>query len=335
MQLNMNEWTATPQHLRRLAQTGVLSSAALERALRITGVVPDGVQWRRFISNLLLLMGSLMLAAGVIFFFAYNWADMGRFQKFGLVQVALLIAVMTASYVGLGRMAGKAPLLLASFLIGAFLALFGQVYQTGADAYELFLGWAALIAGWVLIGRFSFLWLLLLALLETGYILYWVQVLEPAWLTRRYLFLFESLFGMNLVALALWELLASRGVEWLEGRWAPRLIGSTAYISLTIPMLILIFGDSFGRQDLFPGFVQLLYVVFVALTGWFYQRAKQDLFLIAAAMLSVITVITVYCSKQIGNNYSGFLLLALMVVGMASGGAVWLKRLSRTEEGAP
>jgi uncharacterized membrane protein len=332
MQPNMNELTATPEHLRRLAQTGVLSSAALERALQIAGVIPDGGQWRKFISTLLLLLGSLMLAAGVIFFFAYNWADMDRFQKFGLVQVALLGVVMTTSYAGLDRMAAKASLLLASFLVGAFLALFGQVYQTGADAYELFLGWAALIAGWVLIGRFSFLWLLLLALLETGYVLFWVQVLEPAWLTRRYLFLFESLFGVNLVALALWELLASRGVEWLEGRWAPRLIGSAACIFLTVPMIVVIFADSHGRQDLFPGFVQLLYVLFVVLTSWYYQRAKQDLFLIAAVMLSVITVITVFFAKKIGSNYGGFLLLALMVVGMASGGAIWLKRLSRSEE---
>ncbi len=332
MQLKMNEWTASPEHLRRLAQTGVLPSAALERALQIAGVVPDGARWRSFVSTLLLLMGSLMLAAGVIFFFAYNWADMGRFQKFGLVQVALLGAVMTASYVGLDSMAAKASLLLASFLVGAFLALFGQVYQTGADAYELFLGWAALIVGWVLIGRFSFLWLLLLALLETGYILYWVQVLEPEWLTRRYLFLFESLFGMNLVALALWELFASHGVEWLSGRWAPRLIGSAACTFLTIPMIIVIFADSYGRQDLFPGFVQLLYVLFVALTGWFYQRAKQDLFLIAAAMLSVITVLTVYFAKKIGSHYGGYLLLALVVVGMASGGAVWLRKLSRSGE---
>jgi len=334
MELKMNEWTATPEHLRRLAQNGVLTSAALERALRVTGVVPGVVEWRRFLSNLLLLMGSLMLAAGVIFFFAYNWADMGRFQKFGLVQVALLLAVMTASYVGLDRMAAKASLLLASFLVGAFLALFGQTYQTGADAYELFLGWAALIAGWVLIGRFSFLWMVLLALLETGYILYWIQALEPTWLTKKYLFLFESLFAMNLVALVLWELLASRGVAWLEDRWAPRLIGSAAFTALTIPMVIVIFGDSYGRQDLFPGALQLLYVLVVALTGWFYQRAKQDLFLIAAAMLSVITVVTVYFAKQIGNNYGGFLLLALVVIGMASGGAVWLKRLSRTGEEA-
>jgi len=53
------------------------------------------------------------------------------------------------------------------------------------------------------------------------------------------------------------------------------------------------------------------------------------------SQLSSIPVIAVFFAKQIGSNYGGFLLLALMVVGMASGGAVWLKRLSRSEEGAP
>jgi uncharacterized membrane protein len=232
-------------------------------------------------------------------------------------------------------MASKAALLLASFLVGAFLALFGQIYQTGADAYELFLGWAALIAGWVLISRFSFLWVLLLVLLETGYILYWVQVLEPLWSSKRYLFLCEILFAINLAALVLWELLASRGVEWLSGRWAPRLIGSAAYTILTIPMIIVIFTSPYNRPDWFPGFVQLLYVLFVTGTGWFYQRAKQDLFLIAVAMVSVITVVTAYFARKIGSSYGGYLLLALVVVGMASGAAMWLRKLSRSEQERP
>jgi uncharacterized membrane protein len=335
MEPGMHEEMATPENVRRLAQAGCLSPAALERALRITGVVPHGVQWRQFISTLLLLMGSLFLAAGVIFFFAYNWAGMGRFQKLGLVQIALLASVMTASYLGLDRMASKAALMLASFMVGAFLALFGQIYQTGADAYELFLGWAALIAGWVLISRFSFLWVLLLALLETGCMLYWAQVLDPAWLTRHYLLLFESLFGMNVVALALWELISSRGVTWLQGRWEPRLIGSAACTVLTIPMIIIIFAGSSNKPDLFPGFLQLLYIAFVAFTGWFYQRAKQDLFLIAVAMVSFITIITAYFAKKIGSHYGGYLLLALVVVGMASGAARWLRKLSRTEQERP
>ena len=39
-------------------------------------------------------------------------------------------------------MAGKAVLTLLSLLVGALLALTGQIYQTGADTYELFAWWA-------------------------------------------------------------------------------------------------------------------------------------------------------------------------------------------------
>ena len=63
-------------------------------------------------------------------------------------------------------MPGKAVLLLLGLLTGALLALTGQVYQTGADTYELFGWWAVLILPWVLVGRFSPLWLVWLALLN-------------------------------------------------------------------------------------------------------------------------------------------------------------------------
>ena len=44
---------------------------------------------------------------------------------------------------------------LLSLLTGALLALSGQVYQTGADTFELFAWWAVLILPWVLVSRFS------------------------------------------------------------------------------------------------------------------------------------------------------------------------------------
>jgi hypothetical protein len=100
-------------------------------------------------------------------------------------------------------------------------------------------------------------------------------------------------------------------------------------------MVIIVLSDSNRSTDLFRGFLPLLYVLTIAAMGWSYQRAKQDLFLIAAAMLSVITVITVFFARKIGSNYSGFLLLALVVVGMASGAAMWLRKLARAGEEAP
>ncbi|MBC8290414.1 MAG: DUF2157 domain-containing protein, partial [Planctomycetes bacterium] len=46
---------------------------------------------------------------------------------------------------------------------GVFLAVFGQVYQTGADEWLLFAGWAGLILPWTALSRFEALWILWLA----------------------------------------------------------------------------------------------------------------------------------------------------------------------------
>ena len=49
---------------------------------------------------------------------------------------------------GLDAVAGRISLFATAFLSGILLAVFGQVYQTGADPYGLFLAWALLILPW-------------------------------------------------------------------------------------------------------------------------------------------------------------------------------------------
>lgn len=73
---------------------------------------------------------------------------------------------------GLERAAGKAALLAASLLVGALLALAGQIYQTGADTWELFAVWALMVFPWVAASRFSALWLFWLGLLNVASSLY-------------------------------------------------------------------------------------------------------------------------------------------------------------------
>ena len=91
--------------------------------------------------------------------------------KFALVEIVLACCLIGAWKVGLDRIGGQVLLLGASMLVGVFLAVFGQVYQTGADAYQLFVAWAALIFAWVLLGRFGALWIMWLALLNIGLML--------------------------------------------------------------------------------------------------------------------------------------------------------------------
>ena len=147
-------------------EAGRIAPGAERRALRAAGMIPARAEWRGFLAQLALWLGTVALAAAVIFFFAFNWDDLGRFAKFGLLEAAIVAGLLALWWTGLDGTAGKALLTLLSLLVGALLALTGQVYQTGADTYELFAWWAVLILPWVVVGRFSPLWLLWLGLVN-------------------------------------------------------------------------------------------------------------------------------------------------------------------------
>jgi uncharacterized membrane protein len=60
------------------AGQGRIAGAGLRRALEVAAVLPGAGDWRRFLDQLLAFVGATMLAASVVFFFAYNWHELGR-----------------------------------------------------------------------------------------------------------------------------------------------------------------------------------------------------------------------------------------------------------------
>src|SRR5690349_6679190 len=80
--------------------------------LREADILPTAADWRVFLSQLTLWLGTSALASAVIFFFAFNWDDLGRFAKFGLVEGAILLALIGLWWAGLDRPVGKALLML-------------------------------------------------------------------------------------------------------------------------------------------------------------------------------------------------------------------------------
>jgi uncharacterized membrane protein len=318
------------ESLQTLAEEGYLSQPALERALTLSGFISTRGAWQEFINRMLLLLGSAFILAGVIFFFAYNWDKLGRFLKFGLIEGAIFCAAILAWYLGLDNLSGKVALLAAAVLVGPLLAVYGQTYQTGADAYGLFLGWAILIAGWVFLSNFPPLWFLFLILLNTSLILYWSQVLapRPEWKIAS-LFLLLSL--LNGIALAAWEWFSARGVPWLTGRWMPRSVACAIIITLVIPTLIYIF-EPFNilKEDKLFVYTPFLYVGFIILCLWYYQYRTRDLFILAACLLSVIFVFTSLVGKTLIKEVEGFFFLSILIIGQAAGAAAWLRHITRS-----
>ena len=101
----------------------------------------DKKQWNQFLSVFLLAVGVGLTVAGIIFFFAYNWDELPKFAKLGIVEVLLIASVLLATFTRWNKLVKQILLTGATFLIGTLFAVFGQIYQTGADAYDLFLGW--------------------------------------------------------------------------------------------------------------------------------------------------------------------------------------------------
>jgi len=135
-----------------------LSTSAVASALALTDARPTGADVRRFGVRVLHLAGVLSIAAGVVFFVAANWAALGIFGRFALVQGALVVSVGVALWRPPPKPAGQYALLLAFIVTGALFALFGQTYQTGADVYELFLNWSLLGVFFAFAAQWSVVW---------------------------------------------------------------------------------------------------------------------------------------------------------------------------------
>lgn len=313
------------------AERGVLAPENVGPALAQERATPGADEWRAFLSALLLWLGALLFAAGVIFFFAYNWADLGRLAKFGLVEALLAASVVAAWIAGPDKTAGKALLLLASLLTGALLALIGQTYQTGADPYELFAWWAVLILPWTIVARTPALWLLFLALLNLAVTFYFQAFGGLFGMLSGGASLVWAHFWLNTVALIAWEFTASRGLEWLEDRWAVRLVAAASGTSVTLLALWALFESS---EVGFAGIP--VYVAWLAGAYFYYRRLTRDLFVLAGGILSIIVFVASFLGKEMLRHADAgsFLLIGLVVIAMSAAGAWWLKQVAAESDDA-
>ena len=301
----------------------------LKKTFAAARIFPDTGAWRNFIDKLFLWLGSLSLVFAVLFFIAYNWDDIGRFAKFGLVQGLVILSILAYWRLGAEKLTAKASLLVASILLGVLLALYGQTYQTGADPWQLFFTWALLILPWALIGRFASLWLVWVLLINVSIHLYFSTF--SGWFWRIFSpveQMFWAGFVFNAVVLGGWELLATR-LSWLNERWAVRivaLLGGSAITWLAVFTII-------SRRDANIASIPV-YALCMLLLYYFYRRKIPDLFMLAAGCLSGIIVVTTLFGRMMlsGGGHSssqGFLLLAFIVIAMGAGSAYWLRSVQR------
>ena len=81
-----------------LIKHGLIPADRVDEAILVSKIHPSDAQWFRFIDRLLAILGVTFISLAVIFFFAYNWADLGKFAKFATCEIAVIIALMIYLY---------------------------------------------------------------------------------------------------------------------------------------------------------------------------------------------------------------------------------------------
>jgi uncharacterized membrane protein len=292
---------------------------------------PESREWMRTFDRLLAFGGALLLGAALVFFFAYNWDALHRFVKFGLAATALVACGLVALRARPREIAFRAALFGACIATGALLALIGQAYQTGADVWELFAAWAALMLPFALLSRSSACWALWLVVVNAALLRALPQ--SAVWGYIDSLFHLRSLLavaGLNLIVLLLFE--AFGGV--LLGapqRWMPRL----AAIGIVAPLCVAAIAGWF-EAAFRPG---LAVFAAAALAGAIVYRAlRQDIAILALLSYATIAVLTAGLADLLdGRSFLALNGLGLFVILTSAAAGWWLMRLhreDRADEGA-
>lgn len=302
-----------------------------ERASRLRALAsrtPTREQWQDFLGAALLVVGASLALSGIVSFFAFNWAALGKFAKMGLIATGIGACAIGA-VPRPATLPSRVLLLAASVLVGALLAVYGQTYQTGADPWTLFGVWALLVLPWTLAACFTPLWLLWIALVDVAFGLYVAQVLaSPAWDVTLLL----GLTAVHVLAVMAWEGQYLRLRPWLPDTWAPRVLVTATLVPLLAPSLTVVVHPGWD-QRIGPVALGLLTFI-VVLSGAFYTLVRRDTFMLTAAAGSVMTIVTAAIARlfTVRLGLLGLMLTTAFIVVEVTLAVSWLRRQARGED---
>jgi uncharacterized membrane protein len=252
----------------------------------------------------------LAVAAGalagfaLVLWIAANWATFGRTGRFALLQAAVLVPGVAA---WAWPQARSALALLAFLATGALWAFFGQTYQTGADAWQLFALWAGLGLPLALGVRSDVVWMPWVVVAVTAVVLWMEASGLSGWRGLR--------AGGLPLTLAAWCALI--GLVLALGPLGRRVTGAGAWAMRTAVVLTAVVISLRGLMALFESDGDPLYfcalALFAAAAVVLSRRAFFDLFALSAVALALDALLV-----------AGFARVLLDGSGARDSAGIWL-----------
>lgn len=272
-------------------------------------VYADDIQWRRFLNLLLPALGVSFAVSGVIFFFAYNWTDLHKFVKLGIIEAMIVAAVALVLFTRWKRPVKQIILTGAAFLVGALFAVYGQIYQTGANAYDFFLAWTLFITLWAIVAGYPPLWLVWIGLVNITICLYKEQTdTSDEWLR---VLLNNSHTLVCALAVILAEALYASGRMRKRVAWFINTVALAALACATTNAISSIFSNYRQAGVTLP----IVLVLFIG--GIYFGFRKRQLFYIASIPFCGLLILEAMLLQMLKQNINAGVILLLGLILIA------------------
>lgn len=244
------------------------------------------------------VIGLSLIAASIVYLIAANWLMIPKYLQLAIPMTLLLCSALSSIYFTAHSWIRQSLDCISGLMLGMSMAVIGQVYQTGADSYLLFLIWAVLLLPWLYrpnIGVFA----LFCAVSQLALSLFFKQS-----------FLFEQkellyLFGMNVLT-ALSAAFCLKFYPALRFVFIAFIAAISAYC---------MFNFCSGQAPYQWPYLVLSIILPLCLCGYFYkQRLSLETSLQAAGLAASVSILIFHFAEHLlDDSIAGLLVLALLV----------------------
>lgn len=243
------------------------------------------------------ILGLALITVSLLYLMAANWWMLPDPVQLAIPMLILLCSATASIYFDQQEWVRQSLDTVSGLMLGLSLAMIGQIYQTGADSYLLFLLWSALLLPWLYRSNIG-IFVMLCVVSQLTLYLYFKQ---SFWMGRA-----EGLYllGLNLLTA-------------LSFAYAMRYYALLRFLFIAFVIVI-----SISSMMQFIHHSKLIYLAssVVLPTGaafYFYRKhqALEAILLIAGLAASVSLWVFELVENQLTNSATGLFVLAVLIFG--------------------